>query len=269
MMSAPDRVDEFLANGWCRFPFDPSLLSWIDAIRPAAQSCTSAPENAQWQRCGGTWFVGVNALPNAPDGSVDRGRPLSGAAIEFIRRDLGPRHFEPDFEWDRAQVSVVYPGYPERMTTETDAAFDYRRHRDAAHIDGVLPEGPNRRRFLRKYHRFILGIPLVTIDRDRSPMVVWEGSHKLVRRTFLERFSGMQQTEWEREDITNLYREMRQQIFASCTRIEISAKPGEAWLVHRHTLHGIAPWSGPDTGPRMIVYFRPEFGSAQAWLTDI
>jgi hypothetical protein len=264
-MPERDRIADFLARGWCRFGFDPLLVSWTDAIRPAAQACIVAGENAQWQRCGGTWFVGVNALPNAPDGSVDGGSPLSGQAINFIRDDLGVR----DFEWDRAQVSVVYAGYPQRMTSESEAAFRYRRERDAAHVDGVLPEGPSRRRFVRKYHRFILGIPLAGVGPASSPMVVWEGSHKLVQRTLLERFAGMQPAEWERDDITDLYREMRQQVFAACKRVEITAQPGEAWLVHRHALHGIAPWSGPVSArPRTIVYFRPEFRSPQAWLSE-
>ena len=52
---------------------------------------------------------------------------------------------------------------------------------------------------------------------------------------------------------------------------ELTAQPGGAWLVHRHALHGIAPWSDPEavsTTPRMIIYFRPEFTRPQAWLSN-
>lgn len=266
-MTDTDLVAEFFAKGWCRFAFDQTLLKWTDEIRSAAQASVAAPENARWQRCGGTWFVGGNALPNAADGSVAGGSPLPGKALDFIRRDLCWN----DFDWDRAQVSVVYPGYPIQMDSESDAAFRYRRQRDAAHVDGVLPEGPDRHRFLRSYHRFILGIPLTEVGHGNSPLVVWERSHEHVRRTLRARFAGQQPAEWERDDITDLYRQMREEIFATCRRIELTAQPGEAWLVHRHALHGIAPWSDAETAsatPRTIIYFRPEFSYPQAWLSE-
>jgi len=45
--------------------------------------------------------------------------------------------------------------------------------------------------------------------------------------------------------------------------------PGEAYLVHRFALHGVAPWdedakAGPDG--RMIAYFRPELPDRGLWL---
>ena len=45
---------------------------------------------------------------------------------------------------------------------------------------------------------------------------------------------------------------------------------GEALLLHRHILHGVAPWTegaeGPDAG-RMTAYFRPEFPHIADWLS--
>lgn len=210
--------------------------------------------------------MGVNALPNDESGAVAGGDPIAGEAVDFIRRDLGLC----SFRWDRAQVSIVYPGYPEPMASESVAAFRYRRERDAAHVDGVLREGPDRRRHLRGHHEFIFGIPMVAADVGASPLVVWEGSHQRVRRAFQQRFGQMPPASWKDEDITEIYQSVRRRIFADCERVEIAAQPGEAYLVHRLALHGIAPWSGTaKAGPdgRMIVYFRPEIAAPDAWLS--
>jgi hypothetical protein len=59
--------------------------------------------------------------------------------------------------WDRAQVSVCYPGYPKPMDGETDGQHRFRRDRDAAHVDGLLGLGQPKRRFLKEPHQFILG----------------------------------------------------------------------------------------------------------------
>ena len=47
------------------------------------------------------------------------------------------------------------------------------------------------------------------------------------------------------------------------------AAPGEAVLVHRHLVHGVAPWGEQASGSpdgRMIAYIRPEFPTIAAWL---
>jgi len=204
-------------------------------------------------------------LPNDRRGALPGGQPIAGRAVEFIRRDLALG----DFGWDSGQVSVVYPGYPRPMPTESAGAFRYRCEHDAAHIDGVLHEGPDRRRHLRMYHDFVLGLPLVETPAGASPLVVWEGSHEIVRRAFRQRFAGLPPSGWPDEDVTGLYLSVRSRIFNECERIELTAQPGEAYLVHRLALHGIAPWTataraGPDA--RMIVYFRPDSGSPDAWL---
>lgn len=260
------QAETFLSKGWCRFAYDEMLADWVEHALPAARAAVTAPANAAWWRCGGTWFVGVNALPNDASGAVTDGMPIRGHAIEFIHRELGLT----EFAWDRAQVSVVYPGYPQPMASESAAGFRYRRERAAAHIDGVLREGPRKRRHLRKHHRFILGIPMVTVGAGASPLVVWEGSHEIVRRTLMDRFGNVPPARWQDEDITALYRSVRNRIFVECARVHLAAQPGEAYLLHRLALHGVAPWSASATaGPdgRMIVYFRPELDAPDEWLS--
>ena len=256
----------FFAKGWCRFDHDPRVVQWVKHALPAARAAVRSTENVQWLRCGGTWFSGVNVLTNDGDGVVNGSGPLRGIAVEFVREQLGIT----DFQWDQGQVSVCYPGYPQPMLTETAAAFRYRRGRDAAHVDGLIPEGERRRRHLREHHGFILGLPMVEFDEQASPFVVWEGSHELVRKAFVERFAGLAPEKWRDEDVTKIYHQTRREVFDTCKRVQIGARPGEAFVVHRLALHGMAPWvnsaqAGKDG--RMICYFRPELGGPLSWLS--
>ena len=57
-----------------------------------------------------------------------------------------------------------------------------------------------------------------------------------------------------------------------CRRVPVTARPGEAYLVHRLCLHGVAPWA-EDAGEevRAIAYFRPDPRPGEApdwWLTE-
>ncbi|MGQ3489149.1 hypothetical protein [Roseovarius pacificus] len=258
-------VEALLRNGWLRFTPEDSVRDWAHAARAvAAERVADAGEQAKWLQCGGTWFVGVDTLPNGPDGTVGRSAPLRGAATELARRLYGalPLH--------RGQVSVIYPGYPRPRDGESDAAFGYRAKRDAAHVDGVLAVGPDRRRMLKERHAYILGLPLTTCDAGASPFVVWEGSHLIMRDMFMAALGQWPETEWAEVDLTEVYQAARREVFDKCKRVEIAAKPGEAYLVHRFALHGVAPWAesaqAPEEG-RMIVYFRPEFiGGTRDWL---
>jgi len=255
----------FFEKGWLRFPHDPVLAEWIACALPAARAAAVAPENAKWLRCGGTWFAGVNALPNDASGAVPGGPALAGAALDFIHDRLNL----PDVALDRGQVSICYPGYPNPTPGESKAAFHFRRDRDAAHLDGLLPEGPQRRRYLRERHGFVLGISMVPADAEASPLVVWEGSHRIVRETFMTLFQGVDPAHWGEIDVTDTYHAARRRVFESCARVAVAARPGEAVLVHRLAIHGVAPWAetakaGPDG--RMIVYFRPETGTISDWL---
>ncbi|MEM1159999.1 MAG: hypothetical protein AAGJ28_03630 [Pseudomonadota bacterium] len=249
---------DFFAKGWVRFPVDPDIARWVDAVRPLAAATLADPEQRNaWLRCGGTWFAGVNALANDADGGImDAGvPPLAGSPLVFVRDVLGL----DGFIWDRAQISVCYPGYPQPSEEETEANFRYRLNRDAAHVDGLLREKPSRRRSLGEQHGFVLGLPLNDVPAGAAPLVVWEGSHQVMREVFRDRLAGIVPGDWAEEDVTEVYVDARRHCFETCARVEVSAQPGEAYIVHRLALHGVAPWTaGEDGPPRSIAYFRPD-----------
>lgn len=260
-----NHATSFFERGWCRFDYDPVLHDWIRVALPAARATLTDPQHAKWLRYQGTWFAGVNALPNDAAGAVGASGPVRGQAVEFIDNILGLR----DFAWDAAQVSVCFPGYPQPMPGESPGRARFRREQDAAHVDGLLPEGPRRRRHLREYHGFILGIPMVDFDAAAAPFVVYEGSQELMRDVFRARFAGIEPDDWGEEDITEVYHAARSQAFAQCPRVELHARPGEAFIAHRLVLHGTAPWrDGAAAGPdgRMICYFRPDPFGPLEWL---
>ena len=167
---------------------------------------------------------------------------------------------------------MIWPGYPRPRAAEGAAAFRYRQRRDAAHIDGLLPIGPDRRRMLRERHAWLLGLPLTATDAGASPLVVWEGSHHLMRRAFAAALGRIDPREWANVDLTETYQEARREAFETCRRVPLAARPGSAMLVHRMTLHGVAPWADGATAPpegRMVAYFRPEIPdiSRDDWLS--
>lgn len=258
-------VANFLANGFSVFGPDPALQAWVEASLGAARASVVQPDNAMWMRYQGTWFVGVSALPNDEHGLVAGGPPLQGRVVDFLRMEL----CLGEFSWDRAQVSVCYPGYPARGEGESESLHRYRLSRDAAHVDGLRREGPGRRRFLREHHGFILGIPMVHFSAGAAPLVVWRKSHEVMRAAFEERLFGIEVANWPDQDLTDVYQAARERVFSTCERVEMYARPGEAFLVHRLALHGMAPWAEGATASddgRMVVYFRPETGGARQWL---
>lgn len=264
----------FFRAGWTRFPRDPAVADWAARALPVARACMAQPEHRErWLRAGGTWFVGVNALPNDETGAVpDAGvPPLDGAPVRFLAKVLGLARVA----LDRAQVSVCFPGYPRPSDGESAAAFRFRRDRDAAHVDGVRRHEGRRRR-LGEPHGFILGVPLNDAPADASPLVVWEGSHEIIRRALRARLEDVPPDRWAEQDVTDAYVAARRECFATCRRVAVHARPGEAYLIHRLALHGIAPWdaadadanadadadasASTDAGPaaqRVVAYFRP------------
>ena len=260
-----NHAKHFFERGWCQFDFDPLLSAWVNGALTAARASRLEAAQAKWLRYQGTWFAGVNALPNDADGGIDDSGPLQGKAIDFIADVLGLR----DFAWDAAQVSICYPGYPKPMQGDSPGRTLFRHERDAAHVDGLLPEGPRHDRHLREFHGFILGIPMVEFDAGAAPFVVWEGSHEVMRDAFASCFEGIAPALWGEQDITPAYHAAREQVFANCARVEIHARPGQAFIAHRLALHGMAPWrdsarAGPDG--RMICYFRPDPIGPYEWL---
>lgn len=247
-------------DGFTVLPWDQAVLDWAMAAHREALKITADPaQQSRWLRHGRTWFVGVDALPNAPDGSIG-GLALAGNWQTHV---AAPAH------WHAAQLSVIYPGYPGRDATDTDAAHRFRLTRDAAHLDGLLAEGPHKRRHLRDPHSFVLGIGLNPVGPGASPLVVWEGSHHLVRAAFATAYAGVAARDWGDVDVTDIYQAVRAQVFASCPRRVISPGPGQAVLVHRLAIHGVAPWEPAAVAPpagRMIAYFRPILPDPAAWL---
>ncbi len=246
------------SDGFAVLPVDRRVADWAVAALEVATTVAADPvQQARWLRHDGTWFVGVDALPNADDGSVKR-VPLAGPWGGLIDA-VPPLH--------PAQLSVVYPGYPRRAEDETETAHRFRLTRDAAHLDGLLAEGAGKRRFLREPHRWILGLPLN--PSDASPLVVWRHSHVMVRRAFQQAYEGVDPQKWGDTDVTEVYQAVRKAVFDTCDRVIVRAVPGQAIVVHRHAIHGVAPWADDAKAPpegRMVAYFRPHFADPADWL---
>ena len=235
--------------GWICIGPDPAIARWATAARLAARS---APADG---RAGGTWDLGLDALPNDADGAV-AGEPFPWAALPLTPAAL-----------HRAQVSTIRPGYP--RTDGDEAAHRWRRDRDGAHLDGVPADGPVRRRHVAEPHAWILGLPLTDCDAGASPLVVWEESHVILRAALLAALSPHPPEHWGQVDVTDAYQTARARVFAECRRTELPARPGMALLVHRLMLHGVAPWAaGAQAAPdgRRVAYLRPVLPTVRDWL---
>ena len=238
--------------GWQRIDYHPAIAAWATAAHRLALD-TLAARDEPW-RCGGTWLVGVDALPNDSSGAVP------GATFPWAALPLSPEPLHP------GQLSVIKPGYPQPSATESDAAFKYRVNRDAAHLDGLILQ-PNGARMMQEPHHWILGLPLNT--SDASPLVVWDGSHHILRAALTRTLADVPPEDWGSVDLNPAYQAARRDIFATCTRRVLLVLPGQATLLHRLTLHGVAPWQQSASAPaegRIIAYFRPQMTSVQAWL---
>ena len=257
MMTAYHRL------GWQIFRQDAQILAWSKAAAVLAEQALNDPQQrADWLVCEGTWFVGVDALPNGADGAIS-GVPLQGQVMDVLR-DMNL----PVTDLHRAQVSVVWPGYPRPREGESNGAFRYRQKRDSAHVDGIRPIGPARRRMLREPHAYILGLPLNDAAAEASPLVVWERSHDVIRAALAQAYDGIDPAHWGTTDITDIYQAARAQVFETCRRVTVHTQPGQAVLVHRLALHGVAPWAAKGVAPqgRRIAYFRPELPNWSDWI---
>ncbi|PIV72876.1 MAG: hypothetical protein COW55_15130 [Rhodobacteraceae bacterium CG17_big_fil_post_rev_8_21_14_2_50_65_11] len=253
------------AAGYQAFGPDRGVLEWLDHAGPVALACAcDAAMRTAWLRHGETWFAGVNVLENDAEGRVAGSPPLRCASLKAAEAVSGR------LPLDTGQVSVTYPGYPRQDAGESDAQVRYRRRRDAAHVDGLLPVGPERCRMLREPHAWILGLPVTECGAGAAPLVVWEGSHEVMRARLGAVLRDQPQEAWPDVDLTEAYHQARAEAFETCPRIELPARPGEALLLHRAVLHGVAPWQEGATAPpegRAIIYFRPQLpGGAVDWL---
>ena len=158
------------------------------------------------------------------------------------------------------------------MAGETPSSFKYRKNRFNAHVDGILPVGIAKCRYAREYHAFILGIPLLDYNEFAAPVVVWEGSHKIMHDCLSKQLTELKAGLWKNEDITDIYKEARREIFLKC-KLQIVIVPlGGSYLIHRLALHGIMPWAengkSGDVG-RIVAYFRPQFNEVEFWLNKV
>lgn len=241
-------------DGFLVFDHDPRTARWAIAAFDVAESLANDPKvRARNLRHGNTWFVGVDVLPNAPDGSVNDVE-LDGPWVGRV----------PDLPQHAAQVSIVYPGYPARDPGQSEANHRFRVERMAAHVDGLLPEGPERRRYAREFHAYILGLPLN--DVAAAPTVVWRGSQKIMQAALVD---AIGRRDIRTVDITSAYHAARSRVFETCEIVPLRVRPGQSFLIHRFALHGTAPWDGPAEAGRMIAFFRPEFPDPRDWLAGL
>lgn len=242
-------------EGWVKIGPHPEIALWAVAARPMAIAALAA--SAEVRRCGGTWAVGLDLLANDAFGALGTvGFPWQ--AVGLLPQSL-----------HQGQLSAVYPGYPQPGVEETPAAARFRKARDAAHLDGLLPVGPARKRMMKEPHAWILGLPLNRCGAGAAPLVVWEGSHEVMRRHIATELRRHSPEVWGDVDLTEVYTVARAEVFATCPRVEVPVVPGEASLLHRLTIHGVAPWQTGADAPaegRIIAYFRPVLPSVEAWL---
>lgn len=250
----------FAAHGWALFPPEAATRHWAERALHETRSALRDPDLAHLHVCEGTWFVGLEALPNDADGGLAGAPPLDGAAVAFLRDGPG---------WPalhRAQLSVTFPGYPRPRAGETAAAFRYRRDRDAAHVDGVIGKGTPKRRFVEEPHAFIFGIGLSCPDVAAAPLAVYDGSHRIMRDAFRAALKDVSSEDMVRIDVTDAYIAARRRCFETCRRREMPLEAGAVVVLHPMLLHGVAPWRAGN-GIRATAYFRPPAEAGVAgWL---
>lgn len=244
------------ADGFRVFDHDPRTAAWAEAALIAAHGVVADPamQGPDNLRHGRTWFVGVDALPNELDGSI-AGVPLAGPWQDHT----------PKLAHHNAQLSIIYAGYPKQDMGESDANHRFRRIRAAAHVDGLLPVGPARRRFAREYHAYILSLPLN--DVAHAPTVVWRGSQRIMQQALRH---AIGKADPAQVDITEVYQAARKEVFETCEQVPLYLKAGQSALLHPFILHGTQCWGDapdPSGEGRMIAFFRPECaGGAAEWL---
>jgi hypothetical protein len=239
-------------DGFVTFGSDPRVLRWANAAYQRTNKLTAVDGVLDAQlRHQQTWFVGVDTLDNTSDGTV--------GDVQF----LGPWDV-PKLPLHRAQISIVYAGYPQKDVDESEANHRYRVKRRAAHVDGLLPVGPEKRRFVHEPHAYILGLPLN--DVSAAPTVVWKGSHHIMKRALVNAIGDKIPAD---VDITEVYQAARREVFERCEMVPITCKVGESFLLDRFALHGTECWDSthkPVKEGRMIAFLRPEFSNSRDWL---
>ena len=121
-------------TGYIKFKYDEQIAKWAQFAGIKGNEILANPNQlAKWLQCEGTWFVGVDVLPNDSQGNfLEVDFPYIFKVL-LDKINLKPYH--------KAQLSVIFPGYPKPRAGDSVAAFEYRLKRDAAHVDGLLPIG--------------------------------------------------------------------------------------------------------------------------------
>ncbi len=233
------------------FTYEPTEQSqlWAQTVERAAHQISQNAKQRQL-RHNGTWFVGVDALPNGPDGTLD-GVSFAGPWEADLPAPL-PLH--------PAQVSIIYPGYPGKDANQSEANHQFRIKHFAAHMDGLLPEGSPPRRYAREFHAYVLGIHINGCPA--APTVYWPGSHRILRQALGAALKGGAET-----DVTEVYKAARARCLDQITPIEITAPQGAAFLMHPFLLHGTAPWQGYSHQSRITAFFRPQYERLTEWVS--
>ena len=264
-------------NGWSFLNTDHIHYEWIaEAKEQLETKFHQKLYDYNDLRCGSTWFVGANFLDNSSNGNIGT-KSMSKIFFSNISKKFGPNIKY----WDKAQVSICWPGYPKKDAKETKKSYDFRIKRFASHIDGIIPFGSKKRRFAKEFHAFILGFPLHNNCLDCAPLVLWEGSHKIFRNFFKEIYEGISFNKISNIDITELYNESRKKVFKNCEVKKITPQFKQPYLLDRHVLHGIDEWREKKnvkcspknhrllnslSDGRIIVYFRPVFFNPHDWI---
>ncbi len=260
-------LSDMANQGWHRLAANAALLNWSQAHLPAAQACMQATQNLQWWRYQDTWFAGVNALDNDKLGAVANNPSLPKSLLTSLANYCE----SPIKPLDQGQISAIFPSYPQIDPQQSTAANRFRQEHFAAHLDGLVPLGTQRRRHLTEQHSFILGISLTEHPPAAAPIMVWPGSHQRIQQWLINTLEGMPPNQWQEVDLTYAYQTLRHQILHDTQPQALHLAKGEAYVLHRHIIHGMGHWpedleDGHQQG-RIIAYFRPCWHSPQKWLS--
>jgi len=265
---ATSHLHQLALQGWGQLPVSTELEAWQNYTLPFALQRMQAPDLQQWWRYQNTWFVGVNALPNDTNGALDTGPSLPTDLLKQLTDYVACT----ELALDQAQISACMPGYPKACADEPAASFAFRTQYYAAHLDGLRPLGPERRRHLTEQHSLILGIPLSNHLPEAGPVMVWPGSHKLIQAWLQAEFANVPEPQWLEKDLTHGYQSVRRHILETIQPEPIYTPPGGAYIIHRHAIHGQGLWpeniANVGNNGRIIAYFRPHLHKPTDWLND-
>ena len=187
LMLDNDFTQHINSQGYYVWPWRQDIFQWSQSLLTPARQAMATPEHQHWWHHQNTWFVGVNALPNNPHGQVAKGK----AMMSWLQGLLETYCLHAPLNLDKGQISTCHMGYPQQDQDEPNQNYYFRKHFYAAHMDGLIPEGKQRRRYLKEYHSFILGVPLTEHDAQAAPLMVWPNSHQRLQTWLLNEFANI------------------------------------------------------------------------------